>query len=827
MSYRKPTDAQAGKKGRICWQSLSPRLIRDQHLFVIRTLVGGMLLLFVLPKSGLATHIVGGQLELVRIDAKPGHFRVTMTYYYNEAQTANLPQPTSNAVIFRKSDDRKMAEFTLLNTTLANRPPVVFANPGCALINNLRVSRVVYEADIQLDPTEYSDAQGYYLIQQNCCRNAAISNLVNPQGTPFLFYLEFPALIRSGQLITNSSPVFQPLTGDYVCLGSPFTFSTMARDPDGDVLRYSLVSPLAGTFMINANLAVIKPAPYPEVNWRPGFGALTAIPGNPALTIDERTGILSVVASQPGLFVFSVRVEEFRNGIKLGEVRRDLQMLVIDCPVSPLPVPVVTIQSQPVGTTEARLCVGKTVRLQTTANATWNYQWRRNAVFIPGAINPVLDVVEPGTYTVAISPVSGCSQWVNSGSVQINDASETVRLLADDIPAICPDGGIARLRIPFGSSYVCQWYWNGTELPKTLVTLSADKPGRYWATLHDTEQGCDLHTDTISVTLRANPLVSLTSISATTALCTGDSLQLLAVGARTYTWAVDGRSMAAAVQPSFFAKMPGTYTVTGTDTAGCKATSMPFVVSALTQLSVTFDSIPEFCGIDQPLYQLKGTPTGGFFSGTGVTGNTFDPQAAGIGVHQLTYSIRSAANPCYNGMAQRQAIIGSVPTVDLPTELTAYKGATVNLQPLITDPKMRYSWQPTTFLTFWDRPNVQAVNLENDIVYRLTATNNVGCQYVDSVQIRVYQPIWVPDAFTPNDDGLNDSWQLAGIEAYPQARLTVYNRWGEVVYQTTSAHTNPFDGKYAGQVLPSGVYSYVLRPGPDRPLLKGSVLLIR
>ena len=827
MALTKPVDAETGDKALTdCQIIVSGWLITDGLSFG-RGLLWTLLFLM-LPTAGLATHLVGGQLDMVMVDSRPGHFSVTMTYYYNEAQTANLPQASSNAVIFRKSDGKKMAEFTLPNITGSNRPPIVFANPACALLNNLRVSQVAYQADIQLDPGDYTDPQGYYLIQQNCCRNASISNLVNPQSTPFLFYLEFPAISRSGQPFLNSSPMFLPLMGDYICVGSPFTFATSARDADGDALRYSLVSPLAGTFLSSTNMPVIKPAPYPEVNWKSGFGAQEAIPGSPALAIDAQTGILSVKASQPGLFVFSVRVEEFRNGVKIGEVRRDLQLLVLDCPVNNLPAPAISIQNQPVGATVATLCTGKTVRLQTAANANWTYQWSKNDMPINGATEAAFSALEPGDYSVSIAPVSGCNQRVSSGKVRIYDGASSAKLILEGSAAICKNGGTVRVKAPPGSGYQYHWFRDGSKLPEqTFATITVDQPGRYSAVLSDAGQGCELHTDTTQVTLRPDPIVSITSASTTTALCTDDSLLLTGTGAMTYQWNVDGLPVPKAIQPSFFAKAPSTITVTGTDTARCFATSSPFVLSALTIVQVTFDSIPSLCGPDHPPVRLKGSPTGGIFAGQGVVGDVFDPNLAGIGRHELTYTIQSSISRCYNGAAQRTALISAVPTVSLPANLTAYKGESVNLQPILTGQPTHFAWKPTTFLNAADQPDVRVVSPDNDMQYTLVAINEAGCWGTDSVQIRLYQRIWVPDAFTPNGDGLNDTWQLIGIDAYPQAQLTVYNRWGEAVYHTSEGYTQPFDGTSGGQSLPTGTYPFVLHPAPNRPSLKGSVVLVR
>ncbi|SOD93124.1 gliding motility-associated C-terminal domain-containing protein [Spirosoma fluviale] len=819
----KPVNSSTKDKAFIHWLSGPLALL---YAYVSRTWKTYTIIALFLPTFTFATHIVGGQLEMVMINSTSGHFRVKMTYYYNEAQTANLPQSTSDVVIFRKSDGKKMAEFTLLNSTSTNRPPVTFANSSCALSNNLRISQVIYQADIQLDTDTYSDPLGYYMIQQNCCRNANIANLNNPQTTPFLFYLEFPALRQAGQAFVNSSPVFQPLIGDYICVGSPFTFSTVATDPDGDELRYSLVTPLAGTFITSTSTPVIKPAPYPEVNWRAGFGAQQAIPGNPALSIDAQTGILSVKASQTGLYVFSIRVEEFRKGVKLGEIRRDLQLLVLDCQTVALPTPAIRIQNRPLTSTEASLCAGKTIQLETTTNAAWNYQWSKNNVPINGATGAKLTASEPGEYRVTISLASGCSQRVSSEKVSLNDASVVAKLTYTGAALVCKSGGTVPLTAPSGYGY--RWFRDGAELSnQTGETLTATQPGQYNARLYDADQGCIIGSDTVTIAQRPDPVITLTSPSAKTVVCPGDSVLLLASGATRYQWHVDGLVIDSPNKASFYAKTPGEITATGVDSAGCEATSPPFVLGQSTRPLITFDSIPPICGTDGPPVTLIANPPGGSFSGEGVVGNQFSPKLAGIGRHELTYALQSSVNSCAAESIRQHVDVIRPPGVDLPTSLTVYKGSTIDLEPILTGQPVQFSWEPTLYLSASDQPYVQALNVQEDIQYTIRVTGSTGCQNSDSIRIKLIRPIWIPDAFSPNGDGLNDTWQLTGIDAYPEAKLTIFNRWGDIVYYAADGYSRAFDGTFANKPLPTGSYSYVLIPSSSTPPLKGWVLLLR
>ncbi len=81
----------------------------------------------------------------------------------------------------------------------------------------------------------------------------------------------------------------------------------------------------------------------------------------------------------------------------------------------------------------------------------------------------------------------------------------------------------------------------------------------------------------------------------------------------------------------------------------------------------------------------------------------------------------------------------------------------------------------------------------------------------------------IPDAFSPNGDGLNDSWKIIGLDEYPEAELTIFDRWGNVVFSQKGNNQKPFDG----QNLPIGVYAYQILTKPDGLIFRGSVTLLR
>jgi gliding motility-associated-like protein len=273
-----------------------------------------------------ATHIVGGEFELEHL--QDYNYQIRMILYFDQYYGNPLAEdPWAYIGIFRKSDN------SLVQTVyLSNRgsEPVNYTNPIC-VIAKLVTRKILYSANVTLSPHMYDDPGGYYLVWERCCRNNVIDNIFYPEATAQTFYLEFPPVIVNGKQFINSSPTLFPPLSDYACVNREFYADFTGIDKDGDSLVYSLTEPWSGH--TSASFPVLgspMPGPYAVVNWKPGIDMNNMVPGNPSLQISGK-GILSVKANMEGLFVFAVKCEEFRDGVKIGEVRRDFQMLVIEC----------------------------------------------------------------------------------------------------------------------------------------------------------------------------------------------------------------------------------------------------------------------------------------------------------------------------------------------------------------------------------------------------------------------------------------------------------------------------------------------------------------
>jgi hypothetical protein len=301
----------------------------------MKKLILTLLLLISFPV--VASHIVGGEFELIYVSGTT--YRINMILYFDLINgNPDAKDPRVTVSIFRKSDNAKMTDISL---PLVSESPVSYTQPSCSN-GGLQTKKIVYSSTIDLLSSIYNDPQGYYISWQRCCRNYNIDNIYSqaPGGSLYAgqtFYLEFPPVVKNGQPFINSSPRLFPPLNDYACPYRLYYVDFAGIDNDKDSLVYSLVTPL--NTKSSDPLPIPSPAPYPEVIWKPGFSIHNIMNGNPDLSI-TKDGFLTVSPSgNQSLYVFAVKVEEYRNKIKIGESRRDFQMLVVDaCPVASPPV---------------------------------------------------------------------------------------------------------------------------------------------------------------------------------------------------------------------------------------------------------------------------------------------------------------------------------------------------------------------------------------------------------------------------------------------------------------------------------------------------------
>lgn len=138
------------------------------------------------------------------------------------------------------------------------------------------------------------------------------------------------------------------------------------------------------------------------------------------------------------------------------------------------------------------------------------------------------------------------------------------------------------------------------------------------------------------------------------------------------------------------------------------------------------------------------------------------------------------------------------------------------------DPLIDIEWTPATWLNSPDslKPILLPTRDERTIDYQVilyTGEPGVACAGTASIKVINTLPLEIPNAFSPNGDGLNDVWVIEGLGKYPNTRVKVFNRWGNSMYIDSNGYKASWDGNHNGYPLPAGTYYYLveLRGSPD------------
>jgi gliding motility-associated-like protein len=234
-----------------------------------------------------------------------------------------------------------------------------------------------------------------------------------------------------------------------------------------------------------------------------------------------------------------------------------------------------------------------------------------------------------------------------------------------------------------------------------------------------------------------------------------------------------------------------------------------------------------------PVYQWQLSKDSGstWHDIAGATGDSYirQPTAeAGNYSYRLTVVDASVASNVNCRIGSNVVVINVYPKpiVDAGPDRVYLKGNPVTISATAQGDNISYYWEPTLYMS---DPNSLSptVSPPSDIMYTLSAQSARGCTNKDSVLVKYAPGIFVPNAFTPNDDGVNDQWRVTSLDPGTGAEVNVFNRWGQVVYHS-SGGTVSWDGRLNGNPQPAGVYVYLIifKKG-NLPNMKGLVTLIR
>lgn len=252
---------------------------------------------------------------------------------YTDNTLPNITTTSFNGTLYLNSTNAVAGTYAFTKVS-ANGYYVNYPATSCDLGEFQNTQVLIFESNITT--TNLTNTAGYYLSFNFCCRTDTLKNLPTVVNRNFTGTIELPALGTSNTYRYNSSPSFVNLPLTRFCVNRPARIFWNATDPDGDSLVYSIVNPLA-----NDNIK-----PYTNYNFANGYSLSNVIGGHKPLTINSQTGELNFIPSLTGRFSIAVKVSEYRAGVKIGEIRRELDIRVLNECTSELPPKIVNSSIQ-------------------------------------------------------------------------------------------------------------------------------------------------------------------------------------------------------------------------------------------------------------------------------------------------------------------------------------------------------------------------------------------------------------------------------------------------------------------------------------------------
>ena len=226
------------------------------------------------------------------------------------------------------------------------------------------------------------------------------------------------------------------------------------------------------------------------------------------------------------------------------------------------------------------------------------------------------------------------------------------------------------------------------------------------------------------------------------------------------------------------------------------------VINVWDALPLTVSNDTMICPDETAFLSVSGAET---YSWTPV-GTLSDPTAdftEAYPTEPTTYTVEGTLASCVN-TAEVFVDIQS-PSADAGIDTTIFYGETANLD---ASGGVEYSWSPTTGLSDPNSENPFATPLTTT-TYTVTVTTAIGCEFTDEVTVSTDAMVGVPNAFSPNEDGINDGFTIIVRGQLATYHLLIYNRWGEAIYETND-FTKSWNGKIEDDGQPMGAYIYVL-----------------
>ena len=472
--------------------------------------------------------------------------------------------------------------------------------------------------------------------------------------------------------------------------------------------------------------------------------------------------------------------------------------------------------------------------------------YRGPATDSTGHFNP--SVAGPGIYTVwyVFRTAGGCTDSISS-SVRVYPKPQSEFSIT---PGVClnrpvtitdhstiVDGSVVRWNWDFGDG-TNNAFTNGDAFDKSYASF-----GSYTVKLVAvSDHSCT--SDTLAKTIAVHALPTAV-FSLPTVVCMPEgqasfstSASIADNSALSYAWNFgDGSSGSTATNPTHNFVSSGSYSVhlTVTSAFGCAKDSVQVLSNFSDRPHAQFQVSPDtLCQGANNVFSDESTAPGstlqswtwnfGDGSPTSALANPVKKYAQ-PGRFPVSLVVKNAAG-CTSDAFHDTVIVYLQPVIDAGLSFIVTQGTPIRFHPTANDSThLQFLWQPAS--DFSD-PTVlsPALLATHNQTYTLTATGAGNCSASDELTVKILKPIDVPNSFSPNGDGINDTWNIPNLGDYPGCTVEVFNRYGQSVYQS-GGYGTPWNGTYKGSSLPVATYYYVIKLKNGFAPLTGSVTIVK
>lgn len=808
-----------------------------------------------------ATHIVGGEMNYTYLGNNRYRIRLDL---YIDCINGEAGAISSDATAFFgvwDGNTRRMIFGYPIEVSRSGPQRLQKTNYNCiAIAPNACVDRYWYETTMTLAPR----TGGYIISFQRCCRNNTITNLFDPGGAGANYWTTIPDSRTLSNKKENNSAVFKELPPNFLCTNTPLKFDHSATDLDGDSLAYDLFWPYTGGTRNqprpnNGFSGNMENPPFSLVTWGSGYNFLNPIDGNPSLSIDEKTGFLTLTPTRTGQYVIGIRVREYRNGQLISETKRDYQFNVQACVID-----VVASYFTP------SIICGYNYQFRNTSSGGQRFHWdfgvAGTRADTSNLAQPSFTFPGPGKYTVRLYA------WKNKCVDSFKHEVEVIEPQKPKLPAdtvLCEGNSLTLNCNLTGDSY----RWNTGA---TTRSITVSNQGSYWVEL--TVKTCKW-SDTLVLGVDKDKVDA-----------TGDTLYCSDVvfnrllkatpGMKSYQWSTG------AVTANISATAQGVYMVFALTKNNCPSADS-VTISRFSPVKVSIRDTTVCSG--QPVrYDNQNPDADATRWSNGVSGPSVVLSMPGQYVVKVTKGLCStwdtfqlsnhpntlqlgpdlrfceridtlitAPRNDFQFVTWNNDVTGSSYRLQAPgilrvDVLNRYGCPEADSLQVALFPNPRLYLGPDTLVClsvnprldagpgmadYWwsNKSREQVIFAEEPGVYWVRVKDDKGCFGTDTVMINksgdiVPSKIFMPTAFTPDGNGINDLYpQNKYINIGSLYMVKIYNRWGEKLVELSSPDVN-WDGTINGAPAPEGVYVFLTTwIGCDnvRRTLRGDFHLIR